>query len=189
VTVTKTEVARRSVELRDGALRMVIVADTHGSPHPKSAELIAREKPDCIVHAGDIGDLGVLDGLEKLAPLYAVRGNIDARVDAIPESLTLDVLSSERIALRIFLTHIAVNGPKLRGDAALAARNEGAQLVICGHSHVPFIGKDKGLGVFNPGSIGPRRFQLPIVFGVLAIANGRLGMHHVDCETGETWLP
>jgi hypothetical protein len=54
---------------------------------------------------------------------------------------------------------------------------------------VPFIGRDRGLLVFNPGSIGPRRFQLPIVFGVLEIEDGQLKMRHVDCETGEVWTP
>jgi hypothetical protein len=169
---------------------MVVVADTHGNPHPNSAALIRAEKPDCIVHGGDIGDLAVLSDLEEIGPVHAVRGNIDARVDTVPELLTLDLVTpSEKTALRILLMHIAVFGPKLRGDAAALARREGAGLVICGHSHVPFIGKDKGLAVFNPGSIGPRRFMLPIVFGVLAIEQGRLSMHHVDCETGKTWLP
>jgi len=85
--------------------------------------------------------------------------------------------------------HIGVYGPKLRGEVAGKARSERASLVICGHSHVPFIGRDKGLSIFNPGSIGPRRFQLPIVFGVLDISRDRLDMRHIDCETGEIWQP
>lgn len=60
---------------------------------------------------------------------------------------------------------------------------------MCGHSHVPFIGHDRGLTVLNAGSIGPRRFALPIVFGVLEIADGKLSLRHVDCETGEDWHP
>jgi predicted phosphodiesterase len=62
-------------------------------------------------------------------------------------------------------------------------------MIVCGHSHVPFVGKDRGLTVFNPGSIGPRRFHLPIVFGVLEIAAGKLSLRHVDCETGGAWEP
>jgi hypothetical protein len=54
---------------------------------------------------------------------------------------------------------------------------------------VPFIGRDRGLSVFNPGSIGPRRFSLPIVFGLLELAAGRLSLQHVDCETGARWMP
>ncbi|HEX5658313.1 MAG TPA: metallophosphoesterase family protein, partial [Polyangiales bacterium] len=65
----------------------------------------------------------------------------------------------------------------------------GARLIICGHSHVPFIGRDKGLTVFNPGSVGPRRMRLPIVFGVLEITSGKLSLRHIDCETGRDWTP
>jgi hypothetical protein len=54
---------------------------------------------------------------------------------------------------------------------------------------VPFLGHDRGLLVFNAGSVGPRRFHLPIVFGVLEIVEGRMSLRHVDCETGETWMP
>ncbi len=56
-------------------------------------------------------------------------------------------------------------------------------------SHVPFIGRDRDLAVFNPGSIGPRRFHLPIVFGVLWLAAGRISLEHVDCESGARWRP
>jgi uncharacterized protein len=65
--------------------------------------------------------------------------------------------------LRILLTHIAVYDPKLRGPVARMAKAESATLVVCGHSHVPFIGADREITMFNPGSIGPRRFMLPIV--------------------------
>jgi predicted phosphodiesterase len=91
--------------------------------------------------------------------------------------------------MKLLLMHIVVNGPKIRADAARRAVRMGARLIVCGHSHVPFIGRDRGITVFNPGSIGPRRFQLPIVFGVIEIAGGKLSMRHVDCETGKTWLP
>ena len=77
----------------------------------------------------------------------------------------------------------------MRGDAAKLARDEGATIVVCGHSHVPFIGRDRDLTIFNPGSIGPRRFHLPIVFGVMDISTERLSMKHVDCETGKDWMP
>jgi uncharacterized protein len=69
------------------------------------------------------------------------------------------------------------------------ATSHGARLIVCGHSHVPFIGRDRGLTVFNPGSIGPRRMHLPIVFGVLEIESARLTLRHIDCETGADWTP
>jgi len=178
-----------TLPLTDGALRLVVVADTHSEPHPRAAELIAEARPHRILHAGDIGDLSVIDELAKIAPTSVVRGNIDAHASELPDLLTLDLADGDATLLTLLLMHIAVNGPKLRADAARHARAEGARLVICGHSHVPFIGRDRDLSVFNPGSIGPRRFHLPIVFGVLELARGRMSMKHIDCETGKQWLP
>ena len=172
-----------------GALRVVIVADTHSHPHPASAEAISAQKPDHILHAGDIGDLAVLDGLAEIAPLTAIRGNIDTHASTLADTVTLDVRDDDGTLLRLLLMHIAVYGPKLRGDAASLAHAEKAALVVCGHSHVPFIGRDKGLAIFNPGSIGPRRFDLPIVFGVMDVSRTRVSMHHVSCETGARWEP
>jgi hypothetical protein len=182
--------SREAIQLSDkGVLRLVVVADTHSRPHERSAALIAAERPDGILHAGDIGDLAVLDGLAAIAPLFAIRGNIDAHAPGLPDSLTLDVHDGERSLLKLLLVHIAVYGPKLRADAAKLARAEGASLVVCGHSHVPFLGRDRGLTVFNPGSIGPRRFHLPIVFGVIDIDREHIRMRHIDCETGQPWQP
>jgi len=180
---------RQSIEWTGETLRIVAVADTHGRPHPDSAKHIAAQKPDRILHAGDIGDLRVLDDLAQLAPVLAVRGNIDTPVKSIPETMTVDIVERDRSLFKLLLTHIAVYGPKLRREVAALARSEKAALVVCGHSHVPFIGKDKGVGVFNPGSIGPRRFQLPIVFGVIEIGTKGVALRHVDCETGATWQP
>jgi hypothetical protein len=172
-----------------GSTTLAVVADTHSRPHPSSAELIAALRPHAILHAGDIGDLSVLEGLSSIAPLFAIRGNIDTRAPDLPDELTLEVRDDQRSLLKLLLTHIAVYGPRLRADAAKRARAEGASLVVCGHSHVPFLGRDRGIAVFNPGSIGPRRFQLPIVFGVIDIEPSRVRMRHVDCETGLPWQP
>ena len=120
--------------------------------------------------------------------MFAVRGNIDAHAPSLPDVLTLDVVGGAQ-GLRILVTHIAVYGPKLRADVARMARAEGASLVVCGHSHVPFIGRDRELTVFNPGSIGPRRFHLPIVFGTIDLGPGGVRLAHRDCETGLPWSP
>ena len=172
---------RKSVVLPEGTKRLVVVADTHSNPHPETHRLIARLAPDAIVHAGDVGNPGVLDELAKLAPVLAIRGNIDAL--ALPDLLVLD-----HPALRMLVVHIGVYGPKLRAEVAKRARAEGAKLVICGHSHVPFIGVDRGLTVFNPGSCGPRRFHLPIVFGTIELAPA-VKLAHLSCETGLPWSP
>jgi putative phosphoesterase len=173
----------------DTEVDVVVVADTHGHPHSGAHALIERLAPPVILHAGDIGDLSVLSGLRQLAPVLAVRGNIDGHAPSLPDSMTIDFVVGARRLLRTLLTHIAVYGPKVRAEVARLARAQDADLVICGHSHVPFIGRDKGLVVFNPGSIGPRRFHLPIVFGVLRLGPNGISMRHVSCETGETWLP
>jgi uncharacterized protein len=178
-----------SVPLRDGSCRLAVVADTHSAPHPRTLHLLRELAPDAIVHAGDIGDLDVLRDLGTVAPVLAVRGNIDGTSNDLPDELTIDLVEGDQSVLRMLLVHIAVYGPKLRSEVAAAARDVKAQLVICGHSHVPFIGTDKGVGVFNPGSIGPRRFQLPIVFGVLELRDNRVRLHHVSCETGARWEP
>ncbi len=177
------------MELAGGRGKIVVVADTHSEPHPRAHELIAREAPDHILHAGDIGDLRVLDGLEEIAPVSAVRGNIDARTPGLADVRLVHVTSGGRRLLEIVLLHIAVAGPRLRGEAAALAREAGASLVVCGHSHVPFVGSDRGLTIFNPGSIGPRRFHLPILFGVIDVTPERIRLEHVSCETGERWLP
>jgi uncharacterized protein len=171
----------------DGSVRLAVVSDTHSHPHPATVTRLAEIAPAAILHAGDIGDLAVLDELATIAPIQAVRGNIDTRARDLPDALVLDIASAT--PLRILLTHIAVYGPKLRTPVARIAEAEGATLIICGHSHVPFIGVDRGITIFNPGSIGPRRFTLPIVFGMVDITPSGVKLAHVDVETGAGWLP
>src|SRR5689334_2278846 len=88
-----------------GTARIAVIADTHSRPHARAAEHIAALRPDAILHAGDIGDLAVLDGFAALAPLFAVRGNIDTRAPEVPDVLTLDLAGGGR-TLRLILTHI-----------------------------------------------------------------------------------
>lgn len=173
----------------DRALRIVVVSDTHGRAHPNAHRVVSELAPDVILHGGDIGDLDVLAPLRALAPVYAVRGNIDEHARAIPDFIELEVVAKEKRLLKILLVHRAVYGPKLLPDAAGLARRTSASLVICGHSHVPFIGRDKGLTLFNPGSIGPKRFALPITLGLVCASEAGTTLKHVSCETGETWLP
>ena len=131
----------------------------------------------------------MLDELSTLAPLFMIRGNIDVRASDLPDILTLHLESGDQRVLTLLMVHIALRGPKLMGEPVRLAREKGAQLLVCGHSHVPFVGRDKGLLVFNPGSVGPRRFQLPIVFGVIELVAGKLDFYHVDAESGERWEP
>jgi uncharacterized protein len=170
-----------------GSVRLAAVSDTHSKPHPATVTRLTEIAPDAILHGGDIGDLAVLDELARIAPVYAVRGNIDTHARDVPDALVLDIDTAAPV--RILMTHIAVYGPKLRAPVVRMAKAESATLVVCGHSHVPFIGTDRGITVFNPGSIGPRRFTLPIVFGTIDITPSGVRLAHVDVETGATWLP
>jgi putative phosphoesterase len=179
----------RLVTDKAGSLRIAVVADTHSALHPRCLESMARLKPDTMLHAGDIGDMSVLEELKSICPVLAIRGNIDARHSGLADALVVDLASGEHLLLRLLLIHQAVYGPKLRGEVAALARENGATLVVCGHSHVPFIGRDRGLYVFNPGSAGPRRFNLPIVFGALDISTSGFSLTHFDCETGAPWAP
>jgi putative phosphoesterase len=186
----KRAFARETFIIQNGdALRIAAVADTHSKPHPSLGERLREALPTHIVHAGDIGDLGVLRELERHAPVVAVRGNIDERAKDLPDVVTIDVRDEAGTLLKILLVHIAVNGPKIRADIARIARAEDASLVVCGHSHIPFAAHDRGLTVFNPGSVGPRRFQLPIVLGILDISRSGVSVRHIDCETGRAWSP
>ena len=143
--------------------------------------------PHAILHAGDIGDLAVLDELRTVAPLFAIRGNIDVHAPDLPDTLTLDLTGPS--PLRLLLLHIGVAGVRLRADAHRLARADKASLVVCGHSHIPFVGLDRGITIFNPGSIGPRRFSLPIVFGTLDLLPTGPRFAHIDAETGRRWMP
>ena len=186
----KTAEKSARIEVRDdGSLRLAVVADTHSLPHPAIAKHLGALAPDAILHAGDIGDLAVLDALRAIAPLFAVRGNIDVRAPDLPDVLTLDVAAGDALLLRILLMHIAVDGPRLRADAARLARLRDASLVVCGHSHVPLVARDGEVSVFNPGSVGPRRFRLPIAFGTIELTPTAVRLAHFDCETGAPWKP
>ncbi len=169
--------------------RIGVVADTHARPDPRALAQLAELGPDVILHAGDIGARAVLDALATLAPeVVAVRGNIDGPEVGVPETLVVRVERDGAEVLRILLLHIAVYGPRLNKAARELAAQEGVDLIVCGHSHVPFAKKEGALVVFNPGSIGPPRFPLPICFGWLELG-ARLSMRHIDCVTGATWLP
>jgi putative phosphoesterase len=186
---------RAHVRLRaraGGALTLGVVADTHSQPHPMTRQRLEALAPDAILHAGDIGELSVLEDLAAVAPVHAVRGNIDTRAPGVPDHLILDVLAADAELdgdapppplLRLLLLHIAVAGPRLRAEVGRLAAAEKASLIVCGHSHVPFIGRDRGVAMFNPGS------ALPICLGSIIVAQGRARLAHIDCETGLPWSP
>lgn len=185
-----TRIVRHTISIpEDRPLSVVVVADTHSRPHPSLGERVAALAPDLVLHAGDIGDLGVLEALERLAPrVVAVRGNIDGRSAFLPDVAVVTFAGpSEKLV--VLMTHIAVYGPKLRADVKKLATREGADLVVCGHSHVPFVAREGTVTVLNPGSVGPRRFHLPIVMAAVVVGRDGVAVRHVDVETGEPFAP
>jgi hypothetical protein len=104
--------AREAIALKAGGLRFVVVADTHGRPHPSLDQRIIEAAPGHILHAGDIVDLSVLATLRKHGPVTAVRGNIDARAPDLPDAVTIDLRGEGGTLLKTLLVHIAVLGIK-----------------------------------------------------------------------------
>ena len=139
-----------------------VISDTHGLLRPEA--IAALRGSEAIIHAGDVGREEILRVLEQIAPLTAVRGNIDTSPWArkVP---AMDVL--EIAGASIYVLH---NIDELDLDPSAA----GFSAVIFGHSHRPLIENRKGVLFFNPGSAGPRRFNLPISVGRLIVENGRL---------------
>ncbi|MCP4443776.1 MAG: metallophosphoesterase family protein [Myxococcales bacterium] len=179
----------REIALPSGEpIRIAVISDTHSSAHPNAIAHVAKASPHLILHAGDIGESSVLEPFEEVAETLAVRGNIDGK-DAGPDVITITLSGDDGYAIRIVMKHIALYGPRIRRDAKALAQKYDAHLLICGHSHVPFLGQEGKLIAFNPGSIGPRRHPLPITFGLLEFGPGQSSIRHIDCVTGEPWLP
>jgi putative phosphoesterase len=135
-----------------------VVSDTHGLLRPEALKHL--NGVDRIIHAGDIGAPNVLEKLQSLAPVDAVRGNNDkgAWAEAIPETLLLEIRGHQ-----IHVLH-DLNQIDLSPSAA------GLSVVISGHSHKPVVAEREGVLFINPGSLGPRRFRLPIALAKLYIS-------------------
>jgi putative phosphoesterase len=132
------------------ARTVAILGDTHGLFRPELAEHLSGI--DLIVHSGDVGQATVLHRLKQYAPVIAVRGNVDDHIDGLSET--------ELISIRGRLIHILHVLANLDLDPAVA----GLAMVVSGHSHQPLIQTIKGVLYVNPGSVGPRRFKLPVCF-------------------------
>ena len=140
-------------------MRVGLISDTHGLLRPEALAALAGS--DLILHAGDVGTPAVLDGLRALAPVVAVRGNVDAAAWArgLPEVATVPLGRH-----RLLLLHDAK-------ALALDPAREGYAAVVAGHSHRPSHALRDGVHFVNPGSAGPRRFRLPVAVARLVVAD------------------
>jgi putative phosphoesterase len=139
-----------------------VISDTHGLLRAEARE--ALRGSELILHAGDLGTADVLHALERIAPVVAVRGNVDVKDWA---RLLREVEIAECAEKTFYILHRIAHldlKPKAAGIAA----------VVYGHSHQPSIEWRDGVLFFNPGSAGPRRFSLPVTLGKIAIADGEL---------------
>jgi putative phosphoesterase len=143
-------------------MKIGVISDTHGLLRTEAFE--ALRGVERILHAGDVGEAAILDELKQLAPVTAIRGNIDSGGPCaeLPEMEWVELAGCN-----IYMLH---DVHALDLDPAAA----GLQAVISGHSHKPLIERKKGVLYFNPGSAGPRRFSLPISLGFLEIEDGRI---------------
>lgn len=145
-----------------------VISDTHGLLRDEA--LAALEGSDLILHAGDVGDLAIVRRLAEIAPVRAVRGNTDEgqTAAALPETDVVDLtspnggVSTEGRGPLAYLLH----GHQEIDLDPMAA---GFRVVIHGHTHEPSIVHREGVLYFNPGSAGPRRFDLPISVGKLRV--------------------
>lgn len=141
-------------------MRVGLISDTHGLLRPEAVHALAGVEQ--IIHAGDVGAAEVIERLQAIAPVHAVRGNNDngSWAAALPLSLAL-----QWAGVRIQVLH---DVKELEVDPAAA----GFQAVIAGHSHKPGISERGGVLFVNPGSAGPKRFKLPVSVGYLILADG-----------------
>jgi uncharacterized protein len=138
-------------------MKIGVISDTHGLLHPEAEQCLAGVAH--IIHAGDIGRPEVITGLCRIAPVIAIKGNVDTADWAARYPDTRTVKLGGRV---IYILH-DVNELKL--DPV----SDGVDVVISGHSHRPGVETVDGVLYLNPGSAGPRRFNLPITVATLEL--------------------
>lgn len=137
-----------------------LISDTHGLLRPEALDSLRGSV--AIVHAGDVGDPGILAELERIAPVTAVRGNVD-RGDLARRLPASAVVTVEGVS--IYVLHILE-------DLDLDPGTSGIQVVVTGHTHDPVVRMRRDVLYVNPGSAGPRRFRLPVTVAHLTVGEG-----------------
>lgn len=151
-----------------------LISDTHGLLRKEAVE--ALRGSELIIHAGDVGKEEILEELRKIAPVIAVRGNVDKGpwAEMLPETAV-----AEAGAVMIYVLH-DVNALDLNPAAA------GFRIVVSGHSHKPGKTERNSVLYINPGSAGPRRFQLPVTLGRLKLGQAPYEVEFVDLEVSNS---
>jgi len=155
-----------------------VLSDTHGYLDPCLREMLAGV--DAILHGGDVGSPEILDELRRIAPVYAVRGNVDSPESSLPLSLTLSfgrlqlemihILPVPQSELERWADLASPKGkPPLRSERFLKMFTESTGAAVFGHSHAPCLVNLDGILFFNPGSAGRKRFSLPRTCGLLEV--------------------
>jgi putative phosphoesterase len=137
-----------------------VISDTHGLLRPEA--LAALRGVEHILHAGDVGDIAILDALREIAPVTAIRGNVDVS-GACAELPATDVVE---LGDKLFYLVHSVHDLDIDPVAA------GVTMVVSGHSHKASVKVRDGVVFFNPGSAGPRRFSLPVTVGFVTVEDG-----------------
>jgi putative phosphoesterase len=137
-----------------------VISDTHGLLRPEA--LVALAEAEHILHAGDVGDAKILDALREIAPVTAIRGNVDTAgaCAELPETEALELGG-----VLFYMVH-SVDWMDIKPSAA------GVGVVVSGHSHKPEIATRDGVLHVNPGSAGPRRFKLPVTVALVTVNGG-----------------
>jgi putative phosphoesterase len=141
-------------------MRIRVISDTHGFLRPEAVAALAGV--DHILHAGDVGDAAILDELREIAPVTAIRGNID-RTGACAQLPATEMV--ELGGVSFYMLH---DVKELDLDPVAA----GINMVVSGHSHKPAMERRRGVLYLNPGSAGPRRFSLPVTVAMVTVENG-----------------
>jgi hypothetical protein len=149
-------------------LRVGVISDTHGLLRPEAASFLRG--CDHIVHGGDITDAAVLEGLSKIAPVTAVRGNNDRGAWAAKIRETELVRIGD---IHVYAIHDLA-------DLDIDPRGAGVDVVISGHTHKPLTQERDGILFVNPGSAGPRRFKLPISIAELTIVGKTISARTIE---------
>ena len=151
-----------------------VISDTHGLLRPEAIE--ALRGSEHIIHAGDVGSPEILEKLSRIAPVIAVRGNIDkaAWSRRLPETQVL-----ESGGVSIYVLHDLA-------QLDLKPKAAGFSVVVSGHTHVPKQETRDGVLYFNPGSAGPRRFKLPVSLGRLVVEAGSVNGELVQLSVNQS---